>query len=101
MWERVGPGDAVRESVRVAGVSLLRARFVLPGFWWCAAIGRWRASWGVLAWCAVSIDVVGFGGAVGVAFLRLAVGYLSVCYLFVLFMSFCGVFCYVCSYSFC
>lgn len=64
-------------------------------------MGRWRASWGVLAWGAVSIDVVGFGGGVGVDFLRLAVGYLSVCYLFVLFMSFCGVFCYVCSRSFC
>ena len=53
-----------------------------------AVRGRWTA-------------VPGFGGGVDVAFLRLAVGYLSVCYLFVLFMSFCGVFCYVCSCSFC
>ena len=83
------------------GSLFLCARFVLPGFWRCASMGRWRASWGVLAWGAVSIDVVGFGGDVGVDFLRLAVGYLSVCYLFVLFMSFCGVFCYVCSCSFC
>lgn len=64
-------------------------------------MGWWRASWGVLAWCAVSIDVVGFGGGVGVAFLRLAVGRLHACYLFVLVLSFYGVFCLVCSCSYC